>query len=507
MSPAVLDLIERERNNDQINSTLISGVISSYVELGFDDESNGNVPTPGQVGSGSDLRVGSVSGLGSNDSNGNLSSQNSKNIPNLSVYKQNFENRFLADTENFYSRESAEFLRQNSVSEYMKRVEQRLAEENKRVQLYLHESTKVPLANCCEKVLIQKKLELFQTEFNGLLKTDKNDDMARMYSLCARVVPGLEGLKTMLEEHIYQQGFDAIEKCGLQSTAADTPTTPVAGSSVASSVVPAEINCDPKAYVQTILDVYRKYNKLVLTAFGNDKGFVAALDKACGKFINNNSITQSSKNGNKSPELLAKYCDLLLKKSSKNPEESELEDTLKQVMDVFKYIEDKDVFQKFYSKMLAKRLVQHSSASEDAEEFMISELKKACGYEYTVKLQRMFQDIGLSRDLNEKFRSHLDQTRTSTSSKNDMDFTIQVLSSGSWPFTQTFNFPLPSELEGSFNRFNNFYSGLHNGEFTLFFLLLKINYAVSNKLIMLGHIDRIDHILRKLVSILRKVFP
>jgi len=27
-------------------------------------------------------------------------------------------------------------------------------------------------------------------------------------------------------------------------------------------------------------------------------------------------------------------------------------------MVVFKYIEDKDVFQKFYSKMLAKRLVQ-----------------------------------------------------------------------------------------------------------------------------------------------------
>ena len=28
-----------------------------------------------------------------------------------------------------------------------------------------------------------------------------------------------------------------------------------------------------------------------------------------------------------------------------------------QIMTVFKYIEDKDVFQKFYSKMLAKRLV------------------------------------------------------------------------------------------------------------------------------------------------------
>lgn len=44
-------------------------------------------------------------------------------------------------------------------------------------------------------------------------------------------------------------------------------------------------------------------------------------------------------------------------------------------MVVFKYLEDKDVFQKFYSKMLAKRLVQHASASDDAEESMISRLK------------------------------------------------------------------------------------------------------------------------------------
>lgn len=86
---------------------------------------------------------------------------------------------------------------------------------------------------------------------------------------------------------------------------------------------------------------------------------------------------------------------MLLKKSSKNPEEAELEDTLNQVMVVFKYIEDKDVFQKFYSKMLAKRLVHHTSASDDAEASMISKLKQACGYEYTIKLQRMFQVMSL----------------------------------------------------------------------------------------------------------------
>lgn len=36
---------------------------------------------------------------------------------------------------------------------------------------------------------------------------------------------------------------------------------------------------DPKVYVQTTLDVHKKYNALVMSAFNNDAGFVAALDK------------------------------------------------------------------------------------------------------------------------------------------------------------------------------------------------------------------------------------
>lgn len=156
---------------------------------------------------------------------------------------------------------------------------------------------------------------------------------------------------------------------------------------------------------------------------------------------------------------MAKYCDLLLKKSSKNPEEAELEDTLNQVMVVFKYIEDKDVFQKFYSKMLAKRLVHHMSASDDAEASMISKLKQACGFEYTSKLQKMFQDIGISKDLNERFREHLKTSNL----LNEIDFSIQVLSSGSWPFSQSFHFALPQEFTKSVHRFNTFYVNIHSG--------------------------------------------
>ena len=68
-------------------------------------------------------------------------------------------------------------------------------------------------------------------------------------------------------------------------------------------------------------------------------------------------------------------------------------------MVIFKYLEENDVFETFYSTKLSERLIHGVSASDEAEASMISKLMEACGIDYTNKLQRMFAGGLLSSSL------------------------------------------------------------------------------------------------------------
>ena len=129
---------------------------------------------------------------------------------------------------------------------------------------------------------------------------------------------------------------------------------------------------EPKAYVHALSEIHHKNSGIVTRSFVEEAGFVASLDKACREFINRNAVTGTL--STRSSELIAMYADMLLRKDIKMAED-DLEGALNRVvcssklisfslsltigsqMVLFKYLEDKDMFQTFYTTKLSKRLV------------------------------------------------------------------------------------------------------------------------------------------------------
>ena len=399
---AVLRMVEKQRNGDSIEQSHIKSIVDSFVALGLDEADS----TKGT----------------------------------LDVYKAWFERPFLAATEEYYTAESKQFLAENSVVEYMKKAEARLQEERERVSLYLLAEITGPLMITCEKALIAAHSTALRDEFQVLLDQDRQADLARMFKLLHRIPDGLDPLRTRFEAHVRKAGLAAVDRFTEQKE-----------------------SVEPRAYVHALLQVHDRYQALVAYAFAGEPEFVRALDNACREYVNRNRFCRSG--SSKTPELLSKYTDTLLKKTTTHMgEEDDLEKELAQVMTVFKYIEDKDVFQKFYSRMLAKRLVQTSSASDDAETSMISKLKEACGFEYTNKLQRMFQDVQISKDLNTAYRGWLDDMLDAGERKGLVETNFFVLGTGFWPLqAPTTPFTPPAALIRAYERFARFYHGKHSG--------------------------------------------
>jgi cullin 1 len=275
LAGAVLRMIEQQRNGESIDQGLVKKVVDSFVSLGLDETDS--------------------------------------NKQSLDVYKEYFETPFISATEKYYKNESDSFLAENSVSDYLKKAEERLKEEEDRVDRYLHTTTRKSLITKCEHVLIRDHAETMQEEFQKLLDFDKDEDLQRMYTLLARIPDGLEPLRKKFEEHVKKAGMAAVAKLigeGSGAAAADS--------------------LEPKAYVDALLEVHRKNSETVNRSFRGEAGFVAALDKACREFVNKNAATGSSTT--KSPELLAKHADALLRKNNKLAEEGDLEGALNQVV-------------------------------------------------------------------------------------------------------------------------------------------------------------------------------
>ncbi|CAH8517183.1 unnamed protein product [Heterobilharzia americana] len=125
-------------------------------------------------------------------------------------------------------------------------------------------------------------------------------------------------------------------------------------------------------------------------------------------------------------------------------------------MILFRFIDGKDIFEAFYTKELAKRLLLNKSASVDAEKAMLSKLKQECGPNYTRKMETMFQDIELSKQLSKNFRLSLPDNYS-------IELSVNVICPASWPPYPQTTANYPPEMLSLREEFTRFYLSHHQG--------------------------------------------
>ncbi|KAJ9119446.1 hypothetical protein QFC24_005679 [Naganishia onofrii] len=358
-----------------------------------------------------------------------------------SIYVKDFEGRFLETSEAFYMREAEENLATDDASGYLTRVETRLEEEHARCTHYLLASTSAPLIAILDKNLLSTHLEtILRMPGSGLIHmidTMRIPDLQRVYRLYIRpnVTEGLNVLMSELKKYVSTRGHTINENVTAGVTPAitsDVPSSSKANTTVLSSstqldpvsaqgaaqkvtgtssgkpsLAGAAANTATSAaaavnvalrWVQEVLDLKDTFDRIWKEAFEEDKAIQTALNDAFQSFINVNSKAQ---------EYTSLFIDDNLKKGLKGKTDDEVEAVLEKTIVLFRFIIDKDIFERYYKSHLAKRLLNNRSVSEDAERNMVAKLKVESGYSFTQKLEGMFNDMRLSTDMMKSFEKYL----------------------------------------------------------------------------------------------------
>jgi hypothetical protein len=189
-------------------------------------------------------------------------------------------------------------------------------------------------------------------------------------------------------------------------------------------------------------------DSLVEYSFNNHILFQDTKNKAFSYFMNKEFYAKQ----------LANYCDYEMKIGIKGNSESQIDEKLNNIINVFKCLNNKLAFQLDYAKKLSDRLINSRTQSMIAEKNLITKLKSEAGVAYVNKMTSMMQDLESSRTEMDLFRQ-----QTHRGSPNGVVFSVQVLQNGAWEIEKNKfdKIEIPTFLLKCLEEFNNFYIGRH----------------------------------------------
>lgn len=355
----------------------------------------------------------------------------------LDSYTSDLEQPLLDATRSYYGRKREDWITRDSTPDYLLKAEKALAEEKERVGSYLNSATEPKLRNVVEDEILQKvQMNLLEKEGSGcgvLLANDKTEDLQRMFSLFSRLENGLQPMANIVEKFITAQGNACIEKRQARLDSGEK-----------------EKNDDPD-FVKSLIDLHEKYLGVIRETFSSHHLFQKALKNSFEVIVNNDVGTYSN------AELMSTFCDRILKSGGEKLSETEVEQSLDRIVQLFSFLTDKDLFAEIYRNQLAKRLLNQRSASDDAEKAMIAKLKVQCGTQFTSKMEGMLNDLAVGSEQKSEFDSRMEQQ----SDTIKLSFGVQVLTIGNWPSYKAPEVALPPQMQKCQEVFKEWHDAKH----------------------------------------------
>lgn len=350
------------------------------------------------------------------------------------LYLTTFEPAFLNASRAFYQKECATLLREADASSWLRQTNKRFLEEAARCQTTIMQSSAKPIAKVVEQELISAHLQEFLaldgTGIKAMIQHDRLEDIRILYQLISRVDPTKEPLKLALQARVVDMGNE-INQTILNTDWSAAPPVEESGNAetgAGSAKKAPKQTAQAKAtmaaikWVDEVLKLKDKFDNLWTKCLNSDLQLQTALNKSFATFID--AFQRSS-------EYVSLFIDDNLKRGIMGKTEAEVDDVLDKATTLLRFITDKDLFERYYKKHLARRLLHGKSQSADVEKQMISRMKQEIGNAFTTKLDGMFKDMSMSDELTSGYRDYVKNLGDADRSVPELG--VSVLTTNCWP--------------------------------------------------------------------------
>lgn len=345
------------------------------------------------------------------------------------LYLTTFEPAFLQASRSFYARECVALLRESTASDWLRKTKKRLAEEEARCQTTISTLTKAKITQVVEQELISSHLpEFLAMEGSGLqamIENDRYGDLATLYELISRVDAKKTPLRHAIQSRVVALGLEInkiIQETDFSAAAAEEGEAGEGPSKPAKKNQGSVMTTGALKWVEEVLRLKDKFDRMSSECFNSDLLLQTSITKSFSEFIN--QFPRCS-------EYVSLFIDDNLRRGIKGKTEAEVDVLLDKAVTFIRYIQDKDMFERYYKKHLARRLLQGKSESSEVEKQMISRMKLEIGNTFTSKLEGMFKDMAMSEELTAGYQNHI--RSLGDLDRKQIDLNINVLTTNNWP--------------------------------------------------------------------------